>query len=289
MAFDWHNATDDVLEQHFNPRVAVADAQGLLERYIARSAETRERITGTYDLRYGPDEKQTFDLHPPADGNKAAPILIFIHGGYWRALDKSDHSFVVPAFTDAGLLVVNLNYDLCPTVTLDRIVEQVRDGIAYVHQHAAELGGDPARITLMGHSAGAHLAAMMLAQDWTADGLPADVIKSAVLLTGIYEPAVVQRISVNAEIQMTPDVAARNDCINNPPLRTLPLLIAAGGDEPDGWQQQSIDYAGVCRAENFEVTLTCVTGTNHFTLLDAASDPSHDLCQAIIAKALATD
>lgn len=282
MAFDWRSADDATIERHFNPRVAVPDAEAVLTRYIERSAAVRRDIAGTYDLRYGPDGKQTFDLHPPADGASPAPLLVFIHGGYWRALDKSDHTFVVPAFTNAGFAVANVNYDLCPAVTLDRIVEEIRAAIEYIYRYASDLGGDPDRITLVGHSAGAHLAAMALAHDWTANGLPPQVIRAAALLSGIYEPAVVLRTSVNAEIGLTDAVAMRNDCIDRPPAYALPMLVAAGGDEPDGWQQQSIDYAAACRVDNYDLALTCVEGTNHFTLLEAAADPAHPLCQSII-------
>ncbi|HZD25465.1 MAG TPA: alpha/beta hydrolase, partial [Alphaproteobacteria bacterium] len=112
MSFDWRAHEAEELERHFNPRVAVPEAAELLERYAARAAAARQALPGTYDMRYGSGEKQTFDLHPPARPADGKPLLVFIHGGYWRALDKSDHSFVVPVFTAAGATVVNLNYDL---------------------------------------------------------------------------------------------------------------------------------------------------------------------------------
>lgn len=278
--YDWRNKSADELEAHFNPRVAVPEALDLLARYQQRSAESRERIPGEYDIRFGPAPKQTFDLHR-AKGDGPHPILVFIHGGYWRLLDKADHSFIVPAFLDTGTTVVNMNYDLCPDVTLDEIVAEVREGLAHVCQHVGEFGGRTGDIHLMGHSAGAHLAAMLLAQDWREDELPPGALKSAVLLSGIYEPAVVQRISVNADVRLTNDVAAHNDCVAQPAKLDIPLLVAAGGDEPEGWVAQSQAYVEACRSADRAVDWRLAPGTNHFTLLEAAGTPGDPLCQAI--------
>ena len=143
MTFDWRSLSAEQMEQQFNPRVAVADAQARLDVYAARSAAARESIPGEYDLRFGEGEKETLDLHRPAGRTERVPLLLFVHGGYWRALDKSDHSFVVPPLLDAGVAVANINYDLCPTVTLDTMVEQMARALAFCQRNAADWGADP--------------------------------------------------------------------------------------------------------------------------------------------------
>ena len=273
MSWDWRGRSAEELEKHFNPRVALGPDNALREiaRYAGASKETRSRISGEYDLRYGPAEKQTLDVHRPAAAN--APILVFIHGGFWRALDKSDHTCIAPAFLEAGAVFVNLNYDLCPAVTLDDIVRETCEGVAWTQRNAARLGGDPARLYVAGHSAGAHLAALLLAHDWAADGLPADLIKGAGCLSGIYEPAVVPRISVNADVRLDDAMAERCDAVARPPRRKLPLMLSVGADEPEGWQAQTEAYAQACRAAGQNPQVLTVRGANHFTLLDDFASP----------------
>lgn len=274
MTWDWRGRSADELERHFNPRVALGDPEAVargLAHYAESSAAARERLTGEYDIRYGAGEKQTLDAHRPAQAG--APILLFIHGGFWRALDKSDHSFLAPAFVEAGACFVNLNYDLCPAVTLDDIVREAREGLAWVWRNAARLGGDPGRLFVAGHSAGAHLCAMLLAQDWTAQGLPADAIKGAACISGIYETAPVLRISVNADVRLDEAIAARCDALSRPPRRKLPMLISVGGDEPEGWRAQTEAYAAACRAAGLAPEVQTVPATDHFTVVHDFAAP----------------
>jgi arylformamidase len=286
--YDWRGKDADELERHFNPRVAVPEALDLLAAYQQRAAAARETIDGEYDIRFGPAPKQTFDLYrAPAAGDRR-PIVVFIHGGYWRLLDKADHSFVVPPLLDAGATVVNMNYDLCPDVTLDDIVAQVREGLVYVHANAADLGGDAGDIHLYGHSAGAHLAAMLLADDWLEGALPGGSVRSAALVSGIYEPAVVQRISVNADVRLTDEIAANNDCLIHLPAPSVRILAAAGGNEPEGWIAQTEAYAAGARAAGAQVQQIIAPGTNHFTVLDSACDPKAPLGRAVLQQIAAT-
>ena len=278
MTFSWREQPAALLEQHFNPRVAVPSFQEALDRYAARSAAARQRLTGVYDLRYGTRSQQTFDLHRAALSPSAPPpLVLFLHGGYWRALDKRDHSFVAPLFVEAGVPLANINYDLCPSITLDEIVDEIREAVLYCAHHAAAR-----RLCLVGHSAGAHLVARMLAQDWAAAGLPADTITGVVALSGIYEPEVVLRLAVNAEIGLTAAMAARHDGLRQPPQCQVPVLIAVGGAEPAGWIGQSRAYHDVCVAAGLDVHWMCVEGANHFTLLEDAMTVGTPLAAAML-------
>lgn len=283
MSWDWRGRSAEELEKHFNPRIALGPENALREisRFAASSAETRGRIGGEYDIRYGKGEKQTLDVHRPA-ATPNAPILVFIHGGFWRALDKSDHSCIAPAFTAAGATFVNLNYDLCPAVTLDDIVREAKEGVAWVARNAERVGGDARRIYLAGHSAGAHLAAMLLAHDWTADGLPADLIKGAGCLSGIYEPEVVLRISVNADVRLDEAMARRNDCVAHPPRRRASVLLTVGAEEPEGWQAQTAAYAAACRGAGLSPQVMAAPKRNHFTLLDDLAAPDGMQTRALV-------
>ena len=138
------------LDREYDNRAKVADSADYIARYPRESAAARRDLDCRLDLRYGPSPGETLDVFP-ATGPRPAPIQVFIHGGYWRALDKADFSFVVRAFRPAGAAVVVINYGLIPTVDMDELVRQCRASIAWVYRNAGSFGGDPARIFISGH------------------------------------------------------------------------------------------------------------------------------------------
>lgn len=183
------------LDQQYNARAGIPDAPAILQGWAERSARARAAIDGERDVSYvmGRDDPATqLDLFLPDPGARpagGAPVLVHIHGGYWRALDKRDQSFVAEPFVRRGALVVVPNYALCPQVTVREIVLQMVQALAWTWRHAARFGGDRSRIVVTGHSAGGHLAAMMLACDWrhwSAD-LPADLVRTALPISGLFD------------------------------------------------------------------------------------------------------
>ncbi|MGI9334369.1 MAG: alpha/beta hydrolase [Gammaproteobacteria bacterium] len=276
---DWRSLPASEMEQHFNPRAVNPDAQRLIDDFSARSAQARERIPGRYDIRYGERPKETLDLHVPEGAEPGLPLVVFIHGGFWRALDKSDHSFVAPSLLDTGAIVANVNYDLCPTVTLDEIVDEIANAVRFCRDHAASWGADPDGLYLFGHSAGAHLAARMLQREWSAEEFPAHAIRGVAAISGVYEPEVILGITVNEEAQITPDSAARQNCFGREFTLKPRMLVAVGGDEPEGWSAQSAAFADACREDSLSTDYEVVAGANHFSVLNRAltrGDPLHE-------------
>lgn len=276
---DWQQMSDEEVERHFNPRVAAPDAAQHLEHFISESTAARNRQDMRRNVSYGPHPREVYDIFP---GPVGSPMHVFIHGGYWRALSKDEHSFVAEPFAGAGATVVLINYPLCPEVTLDGLVESVMRGIAHAAQHATDYGASSDGIHLSGHSAGAHLSAVAVAHDWTTHGLPADLIRSAALLSGIFDPRAAMRTSINAEIGLTAEVAARNNILtdNFTPRSGIDLLVAAGGDEPEGWIDQSSSYA---RLHGVKREVMLVPGTNHFTLMEAVANPKSALTRTMLS------
>ncbi len=281
----WHDLSADEIERQFNPRAAVPDFDSYQAAGARRSAATRARLGGRLDLAYGDGALQKVDVFAPPDANGAAPVHVFFHGGYWRAQDKANFAFVADQLVAHGVCTVVANYDLCPAVTLDGVVAAARRAIAWIWRHAAELGADPARLTLSGSSAGAHLQAMALAHDWPAEGLPADIIKGAVPITGIYDPEPARHTTVNAEIGLTAEVARRNDALALPPRVRCPVALFVGGAEPPLWQQQTTLYAEHLRRHGLAPTLEVVPGANHFGILDQYLEPESPILRAILAIA----
>ena len=282
----WRDLDPDELEQQFNPRRSVPDFEACQTEKARLSLAVRARLRGHLDVPYGDMALQKVDVFPaePA-GSTRAPIHVFFHGGYWRAQDKANFAFIAEPLVRAGICTVIANYGLCPAVTLDGVVASARRAIAWTFRHAAEFGGDPARLTLSGSSAGAHLQAMALAHDWPAEGLPADLIKGAVPISGIYDPEPARHISVNAEIRLTEAIARANDALTLDPRVRCPVALFVGGDEPSLWRGQTELYAAHLRRHGLEPTLTVVPGAHHFSILDQYLDPASGVVRAILAMA----
>ena len=281
MSFNWRQLPDSEMEKHFNPRAAVPDTEARLEGFIARSAAARAQMPGRYDLRYGDRPKETLDLHVPEANRGNAPLVMFIHGGYWRALDKSDHSFVVPPMLDSGAIVANINYDLCPTITLDEMVDEIANAVHYCSDNAESWGADPNNLYLFGHSAGAHLSAEMLLSGILRDRSAAWSIQGVAAITGIYEPEVILHVSVNEEAQIAKATAAGRNCLTRDFALKPKMVVAVGGDEPEGWIAQSAAFADVCTHAGLVTHYETVPGCNHFTVLERAISPGTSANKAV--------
>ena len=140
MTFDWREEDDETIEYHFNPRLTVPDTMSLLQAMPARAAVARERLNAKLDIRYGKRPKETLDLFPAATDafGTLSPAQIFIHGGYWRMMDKSDHSHLATDVVAAGVAHISLNYDHCPAVTVEDIVDEIRHAVIYIYQNSMD-------------------------------------------------------------------------------------------------------------------------------------------------------
>lgn len=174
-------------DRMYNNRALVPDFADHLQHWTEESKTARNQLRGLTDITYGDGPNENLDIFPVSVAN--APVMVFLHGGYWRALDKSDHSFIAPPFTREGVCVVVPNYALCPAVRIPDIVMQMVKALTWVWRYIHEWGGDPNRIHVVGHSAGGHLAAMMMACQWQryADDLPADLVKTGLSVSGLFE------------------------------------------------------------------------------------------------------
>ncbi|MGE0718118.1 MAG: alpha/beta hydrolase [Alphaproteobacteria bacterium] len=282
----WQGLSTDAHELQYNPQRAVptfADNQ-------ARRAPANERARATLerraDLAFGDHPLHRLDFYP-VPGEVRAPIHVFLHGGYWRAQDKQNFAFVAEHLVGHGIAAAIVNYELCPASTLDGTVGSALEAIAWTARHAADHGGDPDRLTLSGHSAGAHLGAAALATDWTLRDLPADLIKGAVLVSGIYDPAPAERTTVNAEIRLTPALIRRHDYERNPVRARCPVWVVAGGREPWHWIDQSYRYAHHLHREGLDPGVLVLPGRHHFDILDEYMDAGSDLMRRLLATSLA--
>lgn len=277
----WRDWQHDI-ERQFNPRAWATDVEAQHALRGKLSAAARARLKGEFNVAYGDSPRQSLDIY--AAGNGGAPIVIYLHGGYWRVGEKEKQALLAEPLVGAGFPVVMLGTDLCPAVTLDAIVAQVMRGIAWTARNASRIGGDGRRIHLYGHSAGAHLAAMGLAEDWTRHGLPAGLICGATLVSGIYDVEPVLHISVNDLIRLTPDRVQALSPQFHPPLHPLPLVLAAGAEEAPGWVAQTREYAALCEHAGCRVEVIVVPHEGHFSTIPMQADPAHPINQAMLRQ-----
>lgn len=282
----WRDWQHDI-ERQFNPRAWATDVEAQHALRGRLSAAARARLKGEFDVSYGDTPRQALDIYAAGDG--AAPIVVYLHGGYWRVGEKEKQAVLAEPLVQAGFPVVMLGTDLCPAVSLDTIVEQVMRGIVWTANNAQRIGGDGRRIYLYGHSAGAHLAAMGLAEDWRRHGLPADLICGATLVSGIYDVEPVLHISVNDLIRLTADRVNALSPQFHPPRHPLPLVLAAGAEEAPGWVAQTREYAALCERAGCRVEVIVVPHEGHFSTIPMQADAAHPINQSMLRELRALD
>jgi len=260
------------LDQQFNNRARVPEHPAILEGWARDSELARERHSRRLDLAYGAAAGERLDIFPTH--RRDAPVLVFIHGGWWRALDKRDHSFIAPSFAAEGAMVVMPNYALCPAVTIDTIALQMTRALAWVHRHAALYGGDPRRIVVAGHSAGGHLAAMLACCDWKRVGadLPARLLTAAVSISGVFDMEMIRQTPfLHGDLRLTPASARRLSPLHYPAPRT-PLSAFVGGLESDAFLQQN-DAIRLAWGARAVPVCERIDGAHHFSVLQRLADP----------------
>src|SRR5215472_9545770 len=256
----------DFVEREYNLRAAFPDHPQWFARWAKESAEARTRLDARLDLRYGSGPKQTLDLFP-AENPRGA--LLFIHGGYWRALDKSDHSFVAPPLVAHGIGVAVINYDLCPNVDIGRIAEECREAAGWLESEGARYGVPAKRLVVSGHSAGGHLAAMLVA------GAGRGTLIGGASISGVFDLEPLVSVSFNVDLRLDASRARALSPIHMRPRAPVPLLLAVGGAETSEFIRQSRllwERWPECRPAGHSGPLT-IPSRNHFAVLSELGDP----------------
>lgn len=258
-------ATAEEIQAEYDPAL-VSDRDAAIERFAQLSAAATEAMPNWYSHKFGATEAEYVDIFP--SGVSGAPVHIFIHGGYWRAMSARQFAFVAQKLVEQGVTVVLTNYGLCPDVRIGDIVDQTREAIAWVARNASQLDVDASRLTISGHSAGGHLAAMMLATDWTAYGLPKDLIKGAIPLSGLFDLGPFPHSWLQPALNLTDAEVADNSPLFLPVHTSARVLIRYGGKEQSEFARQSHTYAEYLASQGIDVDCKPQEGADHFTILD---------------------
>ena len=273
-------ATRAQIDAEYDVERSVPDFMHYARQYADGSAAARRTLEARLGLRYGPTLDEYLDVFPASRRN--APILVFLHGGYWRILSARDFSFVASGPVAAGVTVAVVNYSLCPAVTLDEIVRQIRSAIVWLWRHAREHNADPENIHVCGHSAGGQLTAMAALTEWERDyGLPRTAVKSGIPISGLFDLEPLRHSFLQEDLRLDDGLVARNSPQFLVRPVPVPLLVACGGDESAEFLRQSEDFLEAWTGAGNRGARLAQPGRNHFTAITGFADPDSALCREV--------
>jgi arylformamidase len=268
------------IDLEYNFALTVPEVGDWAEFYAKHSAAARSNLDCALDVHYGPTVDETVDIFPAKE--PGAPLLVFIHGGYWYSFSSKEFSMVANGLVGHGITVAVMNYSLCPKVTIPEITRQSRALIAWFQGEASNYNADPARIFVSGHSAGGQQVAMLSATDWSGEyGLPDDVIKGGVAISGIHDLRAMPYSYLQPSLQLTHEVILRQSPCLDVPRSGPPLLISCGAKETSEIRRLATEYHQARQANGLGGELLIQEGKHHFSAIEGLNDGDSTLCKAV--------
>ncbi len=281
----WLGMDQKELDDAYNQSKYAPNFQQVMNRYASNSASMRARVGQPKRASYGPTAIETLEIYSPRRPN--APIHIHIHGGAWRQRPAADYAFPAEMLMDAGAYYVVPDFTSVDESNgeLGPMVEQVRRSIAWTVRNAQSFGGDPSRVYLSGFSSGAHLAGVALLTDWRTDfQLPDDVIRGAVLSSGLYDLKAVRLSARSKYVKFTDDVEEALSTQRHLEKIRTPLVLAHGTYETPEFQRQTRDFAAALKAANKPVQYLVNENYNHFEMMETFASPYGLLGRAVLEQ-----
>ena len=269
------------LEREYNARAAIRDHPQIFARWAEQGAAARRLRACEVDLQYGLLDVERLDIFHAHQAD--APLLVFIHGGYWRSLDKSDFSWIAPPLLQHGVAVALTNYGLAPQTSIEDIVRQQLKALAWLYHNAERLRFNPDRIIVAGHSAGGHLTAMMMAALWQQfdSTLPSGLVKAGLAISGLFDlRPLVKAPFVNVDLQLDLKRARAMSPIEMPSATSAALITAVGALESSEFKRQSSEF-GARWSTNLARHLE-LPHANHLTVCDELANPGSPLFDAML-------
>ena len=256
-------------ETEYNNRARVKETPEIMARWSAQSAHQRAATPAYAELAYGGATRQRYDLFSTPTRGHSTPLVVYIHGGYWQRGDRKDYSFVARDFTARGIDVAIPSYTLAPFASIGDIYAEMKQCLAVLWRRHGR------RPVVIGHSAGGHLAAALLATDWsTTPGVPDDLVRAAYAISGVFELEPLIPTSLNEALKLEPaEARAMSPLLWPAPPKDRWLVAAAGGEESREFLRQSLVIAGAWSAAGVKAECVVVPGANHFTIVDHLSNP----------------
>ena len=266
------------IDQQYDPARNVPDLAAVRQHYAQKSEEARRTLRYLPGVPYGPTLEEYVDIFPAEHSN--SPVLVFLHGGYWRANTAKDFSCIALGPAALGMTVVVVNYALCPWVSHDEITRQVRASIVWVLRNIDQYNGDPSRLIVAGHSAGAHLAAMCLQTRWSEEyGIDDDSIRAALMVSGVFDIAPLRFSYLQPAIQLDDGIIRRNSPMFGICPSRAQVLLTWGSEESSEFARQSSEFFHRWQQSGNSAELIKQAGCDHFSAIYGFEDPQSMLCQ----------
>ena len=280
----WMNMDQAELDDAYDQIVYAPNRDQVHQRNRFNSDRVRQRLGMPKRLSYGPRPIEALDLFSPKAAN--APINVFIHGGAWRNREARDFAFMAEMFVNAGAHFIALDFDGVENTKGDLLpmADQVRRAVAWVYKNAKSFGGDPERIYVSAHSSGAHLGGNVVTTDWSKYGVPANVVKGALLGSGMYELKPVRLSKRSQYVAFTDQTEEELSSIRHLDRLNCPLLVSYGSFETPEFQRQARDFAAAVKAAGKPVTLLVADGYNHFEMAEMMGNPLSLLGRAMLEQ-----
>jgi arylformamidase len=281
----WRDMDQRELDDAYDQLKWASNRDQLGHRRAVLSEIARTRLGAPKRFAYGAGAAEGLDVY--LTGRANAPVNVFIHGGAWRSGAAKDFGVLAELFVNAGAHFVALDFNSVEETGGDlmALADQVRHAVAWVYRNAAQFGGDPNRVYVTGHSSGAHLGGCVLVTDWEGTfGLPRDVVKGALLSSGMYELEPVRLSKRSQYVTFTDETVGALSAIRHLDRLNCPLILAHGTCESPEFMRQTRDFAAAVKAAGTPVTLIVAESYNHFEMLEALASPYGLLGRAVLAQ-----
>ena len=284
MSVPFDHLSRSELDWQLSPSRSAGDPIGVLQRHQAETEQlaTATGVRATLDIAYGPGPRQKMDLYRPPDTVEAVGCLVFLHGGFWQEGSKSGAGFPARCLTGNNWAHVAVGYTLAPATSLAAIIDETALALSTLARRAGELGLDRDRIVLAGHSAGAHLAAAILAGIGGEDA--AQLPAKAVLISGVYDLAPIAASYVNDAVGLAAAHIARLSPLHHRPLKDLPVRLLIGSEETEAFHVQTNALHAAWKEDLSHLSLQTVPGCDHFDILDQLCDPASPTSRFILEQ-----
>jgi arylformamidase len=270
----YKNYNQEALNDQYNTRLQVPEYAEYFDRWERLSRQTAEQHTILKDISYGEDPKERLDIFP--SNKPGSKTLVFIHGGYWHLLDKDMFHFLAAHFLRYDITTVLINYPLAPHSSISEIVVSCRKALRWIHDNMIRFDGDADELYLVGHSAGGHLATMMLIEE------EAKLVRGVISLSGLFRLEPVMLSYLNESIGMDRENAIKNSPVFLKPVNDCRLLLATGTQESDEFKAQSEELCQSWKSINNNIEILKIPEKNHYSILDAVAEKDSALANAII-------
>lgn len=280
--FVYKEYDQESLDNQYNTRLHVPEFADYFKRWEELSRETEQKLPVIKDVAYGNLPRERLDIYPSVQ--PSSKTVVFIHGGYWQTLDKSLFQFIANGFHSYGVTTVLVTYPLAPEASIDQIVSSCRKAIQWLYNNLSEFNADPDQMYVTGHSAGGHLAAMLMATDWKVfdPHLPSDVLKGVCAVSGLFNLVPIQRSYLNAVLKIDTETAKWNSPVGLEPLSTCSLIVAVGEAESAEFRDQSKEFYDCWKGKGAGIQLLQLPGENHYSIAEAIVDKQSPLHQALV-------